>query len=187
MATFDSSQARAQWHEQVCFRHAVRNDLPKLEWEGMYTHFRRVYADNFARSQDGDTVMWVMELPMGLLIGQVFVALDSNRDEMANGFSRAYLFSIRVKSDYQNAGLGSRMMRHVEQDLRIRGYSFATLNVEKVNTDALRLYERLGYKIQAHEAGRWGYRDHKNRYIRVHEPSWRMEKNLLTFDSAHSP
>ncbi len=166
------------WLRKVSIRHLVHKDLRALEWDGEFTHFRRVYADAFRRYERGVLIMWVAELVDKGIIGQVFIQLNSNRKELADGKHRAYLYSFRIKPEFRSAGLGTHMMEVVESDLRRRGYSSVTLNVAKDNVDAQRLYERHGYRIVAHEPGVWSYPDDQGQWQLVNEPAWRMEKRL---------
>ncbi len=166
------------WMETVIFRNVRKEDLPALEWDGEFSHFRRVYAEAYERAQQGYSILWVADLPERGIIAQVFIQLICNRKELADGINRAYLYSFRVHHDFRNQGLGSRMVRHVEEDLLRRGYQWLTLNVAKDNLDALRLYLRLGFHIVAAEPGIWSYVDDKGFRRTVEEPAWRMEKRL---------
>jgi ribosomal protein S18 acetylase RimI-like enzyme len=166
------------WPALATIRHLQRGDLPALEWDGQYSHFRRVYAEAFERSLLGLTVIWVADLPPYGLIAQVFIQLKCQRPELADGGLRAYLYSFRVKPPFQNAGLGTRMMRVVELDLIERGYKMVTLNVAKDNPRARALYERLGYRVVDQDPGIWSYIDHNGRRQTMIEPAWRMEKTL---------
>jgi ribosomal protein S18 acetylase RimI-like enzyme len=69
-------------------------------------------------------------------------------------------------------------MEIAEQDLIQRGFSYVTLNVGKDNPKAKRLYMRLGYEVVADEPGNWSYLDHRGKRQSVHEPAWRMQKQL---------
>jgi ribosomal protein S18 acetylase RimI-like enzyme len=68
------------------------------------------------------------------------------------------------------------MMEVVESFLRTRQFSRVTLNVARVNLDAIRLYKRSGYQIVAEEPGVWSYPDDTGKWHTIEEPSWRMEK-----------
>jgi ribosomal protein S18 acetylase RimI-like enzyme len=109
--------------------------------------------------------------------------MESDRKELADGCSRAYFYSFRVRSPYQGVGIGTLLMQTAESDLRNRGYNRITLNVRRDNSDARRLYERFGYIVVADEPGRWSYLDHNGHRRHVHEPSWRMEKDLFPVSS----
>ncbi|NPV86862.1 MAG: GNAT family N-acetyltransferase [Anaerolineae bacterium] len=168
----------AQWDTLITIRHATQNDLEALEWEGEYAHFRRVYADTYQRSQRGLSLLWVIDLPGKGIIGQAFVQLNSDRKELANGTDRAYIFAFRIRPAFRRKGLGSYLLKFIENDLLQRGYTSATLNVAKDNPDARRLYERHGYQVVAEEPGQWSYPDQYGNWQRVNEPAWRMQKSL---------
>jgi len=163
---------------RLVIRQVTQEDLPALEWEGEYTHFRRLYAEAFRRAEMGDALLWVAELPRESLIGQVFIHLKSERLEQTNGQKRAYLYGFRVRPAYRNLGIGTLLLQTVEEDLVRRGYRYVNLNVGRDNPDARRLYERHGYTITGMDAGRWSYIDDQGRRREVHEPAWRMEKEL---------
>jgi ribosomal protein S18 acetylase RimI-like enzyme len=153
-------------------------DLPALEWDGEFAHFRRLYAKAYQQQTKGESILWVGEIPKVGIIAQAFVQLIGSRPELADGFLKAYIYSVRVRTPYRNLGIGSRLMKTAEEDLIERGFSFATLNVGKHNLDARRLYENLGYEVVADEPGIWSYLDHRGRRRSVNEPAWRMQKQL---------
>ncbi len=164
--------------DRVIIRRLEAGDLPSIEWDGEYSHLRKVYERAFQKSQTGATILWVAELPERGIIGQVFLQLTSDRGELADGRTRAYLYSLRVKSAYRCMGFGSRLMDVAEDTLREMAYTMVTLTVAKINHRAIALYKRRGYRIVASEAGLWNYQDDKGRWQSVREPAWRMEKNL---------
>jgi len=166
------------WLSRVAIRTATAADLPGLEWGGEFTHFRRLYADAYQRYLNGTALLWVAELGVNGIIGQAFVQFTCDRPELADGRQRAYLYSFRIQPQYRRAGLGSRILGVIEQDIARRGFQFVTLNVAKANVDAQRLYLRHGYRIVAHEPGIWSYPDQYGAWHRVEEPAWRMEKMI---------
>lgn len=170
--------AATLWLQETLIRHIRRADLPALEWDGVYQHYRRVYADAYSRFEKGESILWVAELPQAGIIGQIFIQLICDRPELGDGRQRAYLYSFRVKPEYRGAGIGTRILTVAEEDLYRRGFFFATLNVAKDNFGAQRLYLRNGYKIDGHEPGRWWYPDDKGNWRQVNEPAWRMVKQL---------
>ena len=160
-------------------RLATRNDLLDLEWGEEFKHFRNVYANAFARMQQGTSMIWIAETITFGLIGQVFLQLVCDRPELADGWQRAYLYSFRIKPEFRNHGLGTEMVRVVEEYLLSRRFSRLTLNVARDNPNAVRLYKRLNFQIVGEEPGIWSYPDDQNVWHTLQEPSWRMEK-LLT-------
>jgi ribosomal protein S18 acetylase RimI-like enzyme len=163
----------------IIIRPLLKTDLPALEWDGEYLHFRNVFADVYKKVEKGTVKAWVAVSQTGEMIGQVFLQLSSDRRELADGWNRAYLYSLRVRQTWQNRGVGSRLLDVLEADLRKMGYSRVTLNVARNNQGAIRLYSRLGFQIVADEPGVWSYPDHKGVWRTVSEPSWRMEKKLI--------
>jgi ribosomal protein S18 acetylase RimI-like enzyme len=152
--------------------------LPSLEWDGEYRHFRRLFADAFRRSQRGEAVLWIAELPETGIIGQLFIQLDGIRSGLADGQERAYIYGFRVRPDFRGEGVGSLLLSTTETDLRSRGFVQIALNVGQDNPDARRLYERFGYRVVAAEPGVWSYLDDQGRLRQVNEPAWRMEKQI---------
>jgi ribosomal protein S18 acetylase RimI-like enzyme len=179
-ATGDSeNKVRPAWIEQVIIRHLRSEDLPALEWDGEYTRFRKLYLSAFERSRMGQSVLWVAEHQGVGVIGQLFIQLESDSVDLADGSTRAYLYAFRIRPGYRCEGLGSFMMNLAEADLIRRSFKVITLNVTQDNLEAIRLYERRGYKIIGPDAGRWSYPDHEGVWQTVEEASWRMEKQIM--------
>ncbi len=168
---------------QAQIRQLVKEDLPGLEWEGEYIHFRRLFQDAYRLARMGNAVLWVATLPGAAeegerMIGQVFVQLNSASLHLADGYSRAYLYSFRVRPELRSLGLGSLILETAEKDVFNRGFSKTLLNCGKDNPNARRFYERHGYRVVGSEPGEWSYFDHEGVRRFVSEPAWRMEKQL---------
>jgi ribosomal protein S18 acetylase RimI-like enzyme len=162
----------------VLIRQLTKEDLPSLEWEGEYRHFRRLYAIAYKRAKRHGAVLWVAEAIDKQIIGQLFVHLKSHRRDLADGERCAYIYSFRVRPTFRGLGVGTSLLRVAEADLTQRGIKWVTLNVGRDNLSARRLYERQGYRVVANEPGLWQYIDDRGRLTTVHEPAWRMEKKL---------
>lgn len=164
--------------DTVQIRLAQRLDLLDLEWEGELAHFRNIFADAYRNLEQGTGLIWIAEIPSVGLIGQAIVSLFSKRHDLSNGHNRSYLYGFRVRPEYRNKGVGTLLMEKIEADLVKRGYQILTLNVAKDNHAALKLYERLGYRITGSEPGEWTYIDNEGHRREVREPAWKMEKLL---------
>lgn len=167
----------------LIIREVTEADLPALEWEGEFIKYRRMFANLYKESQAGRTLLWVVTLASGEMLGQAFVMLKSTERAAADGQDRAYIFAFRVKPEWRSQGIGKTLMQFIETDLKKRGFKFITLNVAKDNHKALQLYKRLGYRVIGSQPGIWTYRDHQGRLQHVHEPAWRMIKGLHKFQS----
>lgn len=164
--------------EGILVRPIQESDLPALEWDGEFTHFRQLYADHYAASRLGTTLIYIAETFEGKMVGQVFIQLYSRNSEVADGVHRAYLFSFRVKPNYRNQGIGSFMLRFVEDQLLLRGFESIRLNVARANVRARKLYERHGYRMVGSDPGVWRYEDNFGEWQTMHEPAWKMLKKL---------
>lgn len=165
--------------KKLIIRHAQATDLKDLEWDGEFTHFRRLYTETYQRSLNGLTVMWISEIREVGLIGQLFVQLVSTRQEVADGLTRAYLYAFRIKPGFRNKGIGTLMLQTVERDLLERGFHWVVLNVAQDNLRAQKLYLKHGYQIVGPDPGMWSYQDETGMTHYVEEPAWRMEKDLI--------
>lgn len=164
-------------HLEVVFRFAEQDDLPKLEWHGEYTHFRRVFQRTFEDQTNGYRLMLVADVN-GWPIGQVFIQLESFDDIFMDIRKRGYFYSLRVMDAFRHKGIGTALLREAEAILIDRRYDAVSIAAAEDNPGARRLYERLGYRIIAEDAGRWHYVDHEGVTRYVVEPCWILEKSL---------
>lgn len=51
-----------------------------------------------------------------------------------------------VRDDWRGAGLGSRLLRHLEDQARALGHAIVRLDTNKALTEAISLYDRAGYR-----------------------------------------
>lgn len=61
---------------------------------------------------------------------------------------RMYVSEIRVREEWRRRGIGTELLRLVEDAARERGLGALYLHAEADNPDAVRLYESLGYVIE---------------------------------------
>jgi ribosomal protein S18 acetylase RimI-like enzyme len=137
-----------------------------------------LYADTFTLVQQSKAIMWIADLNGSGLIGQCFVSLIGNRQELADGKNRAYIYGFRVRPKFRNQGIGTRIMKIIEADLKKRGFKQVTLNVGQDNDAAMRFYRRLRYGVIGSDPGMWSYINDKGKRIDMQEPAMRMVKNL---------
>ncbi|MCR4867250.1 MAG: GNAT family N-acetyltransferase [Lachnospiraceae bacterium] len=71
-----------------------------------------------------------------------------------------YLDDLSVTESYRNFGIGSALIHEAENYAKEIGIQHILFHVEKTNTKAFQLYERLGYKV---------YRDDGNRYMMIND------------------
>ncbi len=159
----------------ITFRPAERIDLPKLEWGGEYTHFRRVFQQAFGDQRSGQRLMLLADMN-NYPIGHIFIQFESYDDNTVGFGKRGYFYSLRVMTPFQGRGIGTALIHEAERLLRDRDYESVSIAAAKDNPGAKRLYERLGYQVYMEDAGRWSYVDHEGRVRHVYEPCYLLEK-----------
>lgn len=163
---------------EVVIRLLRQDDLRGLEWADEHVHYRRLYQSAFEDMQAGSRVLFVA-VAGAAVVGRVFIQLDSSDTRYADGLHRAYLYALRVRTEWQRQGIGTRLVTTAEGELRTRRFRVASIAVGKENAGALRLYQRLGYTVFSEDPGIWYYTDDQGNVRREHEPSWIMQKSLI--------
>ena len=163
--------------EDLIIRPVEEADLPALEWDGVYATQRRVFRSALEDAQRGERILLVA-LVDGQVVGQVFIQLNSAELNLADGFSRAYLYAFRVRPAWRGRGVGTQLMLAAEDELRQRGFTQAVIGVGKANPRARKLYEERGYAVSGEDSGRWRYLDDSGQEHFLEEPCWIMEKPL---------
>ena len=82
-----------------------------------------------------------------------YLALEVHHDHETDYI---YLDDLSVTEAYRNLGIGSALIHEAEKYAQDTGIQHILFHVEKSNTEAFRLYGRLGYTI---------FRDDGNRYL----------------------
>jgi ribosomal protein S18 acetylase RimI-like enzyme len=162
--------------ESVTIRDVKQSDLPALEWDGEYTHFRNIYRRALREAEEGHRVLLVAELEK-TIIGQIFIHLAHDGCNYG-GKSSAHLYSFRVRDKYRNLGIGTKLLVEAETILVKRDFTRATISVVKNNEHARRMYERNGYTICGEDEGEWSFLDHLGALRTIREPSYILEKKL---------
>jgi ribosomal protein S18 acetylase RimI-like enzyme len=126
-------------------------DLTDLEWFGLYSHHREIFQSAFARHLRGENIMLVAEFN-NFPVGQAWVDLVKRR---AVGIG--YIWAVRVFPLLRGLGIGTLLMAAAEQVVCQQGLRIAEVGVEKDNTDARRLYERLGYTLHGELREEYSY------------------------------
>jgi mycothiol synthase len=136
----------------------VRTYRPGADDDALYDAFREAFADHFGQG-DADPVRWWRERrddpaarfdpslwliaadeqdrPVGFALARV--------DDDVDGSQHGYVGDVGVVPAWRGRGLGELLLRRSLADLRARGLSYTTLDVDTGNTSgALRLYAELG-------------------------------------------
>jgi ribosomal protein S18 acetylase RimI-like enzyme len=157
---------------QVAIRPCVREDLPKLEWFGLFARYRQLFADTFVRSEKGEIVMLVAVLNQ-FPVAQVWIDLVKQREQ-----STGILYSLEVLPPLQNLGIGTRLIAAVEDLLRKRNYKVVELGVDNDNPGAKRLYQRLGYQVIRYNQEPYEIVTPDGQKVQERAHEWIMQKAL---------
>jgi ribosomal protein S18 acetylase RimI-like enzyme len=156
-------------------REVRENDLHALEWEGEFTHFRRLYRQALDEAKLGKRILLVVENE-GEIVGQIFIHLKSKWNQHFTPDRTGYLHSFRVKPRFRMMGIGTSLLQEAEEMLLDYGFSRAIISVAKDNIPARQMYEKLGYAIFAEDPGEWSYFDDNGVLQHVIEPSFILAK-----------
>lgn len=162
---------------RVFIREAEENDLPALEWEGQFSHYRRLYRHAMNEARRGRRVLLVAEADEKL-VGQIFIQFSSGRSELADGRKTGYLYSFRVRPDYRGQGIGTALMEQAEEALRSQAFERAVIAVARDNDGAQKLYSSRGYIRFSEDPGQWSYIDQHGDLQQVDEPAYLYQKQL---------
>lgn len=157
----------------VALRLAVADDLPALEWYGLFTHHREVIASAFRMQREGNGAMLLADVN-GFPAGQVWIDFARKRHA-----GIATLWAVRVFDPFQGLSLGTRLMRAAERLVAGRGMPDAELGVDRDNAGVLRFYEQLGYARAGEETGTFRYRRPDGETVEVAIDQWLLRKRVL--------
>lgn len=123
------------------------DDLADLDWSGGPEHLRFL-AEQLGRAYADEVALLVGVLPNSRL-----VALGGADFQGVPGAARLWL--VTVHETLQSLGIGSRLIRALEDRASARGCTRVRLLVEHDNPRAAALYRRLGYLEAGSALDRW--------------------------------
>ena len=124
---------------EIEIRPCRAEDLQQLEWYGLFGDQRKLFNTAFARHLQGENPMLVADLG-GFPVGQAWIDLAQNAGERVG-----VIWAVRVFPFLRGLGIGTRLIETAEDLARRHGCQWAEISVEPNNSDARRLWERLGY------------------------------------------
>ncbi len=128
----------------------------------------------------GNAVFWTLD-NNGDLIGELYVFMNLDDKDFADGKTTAYLCAFRVKEGYRGQGLGSRLMNTALAELKETGFQSATIGVGSDKPQNIQLYRRQGFnkKIKDCHYDPCGM-DENNQPEYEEEAWWLLSKDLRT-------
>jgi ribosomal protein S18 acetylase RimI-like enzyme len=153
-------------------RPCVEEDLPDLEWMGLYAPHREIIAKAFQAQRRGDALM-LLAVASGFPVAQAWVDLARKPNRRT-----AVLWAVRTFPPLRGLGIGRHLMLAAEAVLRDRGIVRAELGVERDNPGARRFYERLGYHAAGPLSEVFSYVTPQGLPVEVALDEWLMVKEL---------
>ena len=125
------------------------------EWtDGGNEDFKKFYLlteEYYSKIVGGkDNRLGFMPYNLSDSIGDVIIAYDSGKAVACaglKGYSRsdAEIKRVWVQPEYRGKGIATKLMVAVEEKARCMGFERAILQTREIMTDAVALYEKLGY------------------------------------------
>jgi ribosomal protein S18 acetylase RimI-like enzyme len=125
----------------IVIRPCREDDLPALEWLGLFAAQRPLIRRIFQQHRRGTALMLVVQAN-GEPSGQLWAGMQH-----ADGKRVGVIWAVRVMPCLQRLGIGSRLMTAAEAALLDRGFARAQVDIEMENTAARQFYEKLGYRL----------------------------------------
>lgn len=101
----------------------------------------------------------------GMVVGYIMCRIEYGLSILHRfGLARkGHIISIAVLEQHRRKGLGYGLVKEALQALKNKNCSEAFLEVRVSNSEAIRLYEKLGFKVISRL--RWYYRDGEDAYM----------------------
>jgi GNAT superfamily N-acetyltransferase len=156
----------------IAIRAATAEDLPGLEWMGLFSSHRAMIGSAFAAQQRGDGLM-LLAVVGGFPVGQVWI------DFAWRSGGPAILWAVRTFHPLRGSGIGRLLMMAAEEDLSRRGIARAELMVDVENLSARRFYSRLGWRLKDRRQEDVPFITLEGTVEVVHLDVWAMSKRVL--------
>ena len=138
--------------DEVCS--LIKKAIEHMEQQGIY-QWDELYPAREDFQEDIDNNSLYLAIEDGRIIAIYVINRDCGDEyynfQWDNPDESAYIIHrFCVSPEYQNRGIGSRVLAHIEDQIRSMGYSSVRLDVFSQNPYALKLYEKNGYKKRGH-------------------------------------
>jgi ribosomal protein S18 acetylase RimI-like enzyme len=160
------------------FRAAVESDVAKLEWFGAFAEHRQIIAEAFAAQTRGQGLILVAAAD-DFPVAQLWARFPKGKP--------ARFWAFRVMQPFQGLGLGSQLFRVGENILAIRRFTSCEVGVEKTNSAARLLYEKMGYRLCYEQVEKYSYVTPNGEARGGRADQWILKKKLKLADADGEP
>lgn len=154
----------------LLIRDLIESDLESLQWSGGASHLLSV-REQLGRVDSGDVEYLVAIAPSGLPVGKAGI-------DYTQHLGAGTIYQAAVHPALQSCGIGTLLVAEAERRVRVRGYAYAELSVERDNPRARALYERLGYVAYGEAPDEWDADGSDGELVRYHTMCTLMRKHL---------
>ncbi len=145
-------------------------DLDKISWSGTPTHIRYV-KEALERVEKGKVDYLAVRDAKGNPTSIGGVDYNVHKDA-------GTLWQITTKESLRGLGIGTRLIKELENRIKSRGINVAMLGVENENTRAQNLYKKLGYEICGETNDSWEQEDEAGKLSTHYADGVLMKKSL---------
>lgn len=110
--------------------------------EEMWTKYKKMRLQEFDKREIDVFVIENNEIIIGEITAN-YVSHELENETIPN--QRVYLQAFRIDKDYQNKGLGQKLINYCIEYLTKEGYTQFTIGVEDDNDIAKNIYFKLGF------------------------------------------
>ena len=136
--------ANGRCEEECSVKQSSARDMLSL-WD--YSNYdeasptARFFYDNI---QSENAIFWSL-LDERKIVGELYVFLNLEDKDFADGESTAYLCAFRINKEYRGKGYGSALMNTALSDLKQKNFSFATIGVGMDEEKNRKMYNYMGF------------------------------------------
>ena len=119
-----------------------------IEANGEIAGMALVFTPDQMRREQLRTMLFILRYLKLSFLTQIIYLYRSSRILVQITEGDSYLAHIAVYPKFRSLGLGTKLLGVIEEEARAAGSKRMVLDVETDNTEATKLYERLGYTIE---------------------------------------
>lgn len=123
----------------------MQKTYQELFTEQDFSHLSRTVEQYFSR----ETPLWWVHLENANMRSPVACLWVANAIDQVTGDRHAHIFLLYVAPEHRRKGIAKALMKYLEQWAIARGDRQIGLQVFQTNSNALNLYQQLGYQTQS--------------------------------------
>jgi ribosomal protein S18 acetylase RimI-like enzyme len=156
---------------EYTIRSAVESDIDLLRWST--PDWNSYWQKKWQAKLAGELDMYVA-LIKDFPIARIWLDWTHSKSKEIGEIS-----SFNVMPPFQGEGVGTQMIKTTEQIILEKGLKIAQIGIDKPNSRAQKLYEKLGYKIVREEQDSFDYLSESGEIKHYISDCWILQKHLI--------